>query len=426
MSTIRDNIVRMFNGVNESCRIWPCLIGPTGSGKTSTIFSIAKELNMDVTVLLPGTMLPEDILGLPRVIDNNTVWALPDWAKDCTNKPKIIFIDELDKAREEVHAAILTLLSGLQIRNFKLHPECKIVCAMQPVDAASFVSSETGKAITARLAFFPVDDPSEYIARKHNLKREIISSIICYNKKDVEVPRLDKPSGRQIEAVINYIKDELNNANHEEINSIKDLKEFVIRNVGDIGTAILGATNFERVLDGMLDNIRPTFLNPKALRNTLVRNPELLKQLDTQRFASVAPLLVVGDKSKAENGCEALNAFCHQLIESVRRGVDDFRAMVDSIHGYIEANYKDGDEVNVFTNAEEKEVVLAMNVAAIASAAVEIKRAKDEGKYKVEYPKDIPVRMKKTVEYTKNECPRIAELCDYVLNMPEFKELVAE
>lgn len=132
----------------------PCLYGPTGSGKTSRIERFAAEkFGGNLKKLLPGTSLPEDILGIPRVSGKYTRWFIPEMFKEVIENRGVLFIDELDKAREETHAALLTLISSREIRGERLHPQTVIVCAMQPVNKTRWLRSETGAALSARLVF---------------------------------------------------------------------------------------------------------------------------------------------------------------------------------------------------------------------------------------------------------------------------------
>jgi len=159
------NLLRMTRGP-ERLRI--CMYGPTGSGKTARVRAAAAELGLPVHTLLLQTMLPEDVLGLPKAVSGITHWTLPAWAKDLQERPGVLFLDEMDKPRPDVVAAVLTLVWELRLRDIQLHPETIIVTAMQPVVPAVWRHDETLKALAARLVFVPVGyrEGYEHVARE--------------------------------------------------------------------------------------------------------------------------------------------------------------------------------------------------------------------------------------------------------------------
>lgn len=201
-------IREIFDLVNEISepRLTVCLIGKTGSGKTAIAQEIAENKGLKLVKILPGTENPDEILGLPRPVRQGKLRVIEPILRrelsDVVNSPGLLFIDELDKAREETHAAILTLLANREVRGIKLHSETLVICAMQPVDPEVFLASETGEALSARLVFVPVDGiAATYIQQKYNVEvRDLIED------KTPSVPILFKPSARQVEFGIQLIR----------------------------------------------------------------------------------------------------------------------------------------------------------------------------------------------------------------------------
>jgi SpoVK/Ycf46/Vps4 family AAA+-type ATPase len=137
-------------------RMTPVLVGETGSGKTYTVTTWAEALGMPVLRVLLGTELPEDVLGIPRAERGRTRWQTADRWHRAAEQPHVIFLDELDKARPETHAAVLTLMWDRCVHDLQLHPDTRIVAAMQPVDPGDWLSTETGQAFSARAVWLPL------------------------------------------------------------------------------------------------------------------------------------------------------------------------------------------------------------------------------------------------------------------------------
>ena len=201
MNTIK-HLVQLTAG---SHNLRPCFIGPTGSGKTARVREIAAALQRPVVTLLLQTMLPEDLLGLPRVVRRETFWALPDWVRAAAERPHVIFLDELDKPRPEVVAAVLTLIWDLEVRGTRLHPDTIVLGAMQPVDPTLWLSDETLRALAARLIFVPVSGAEGY-ERLASLTRLPWVAELGNDEVAPAPPVLEKPSVRQLDCALQLIR----------------------------------------------------------------------------------------------------------------------------------------------------------------------------------------------------------------------------
>lgn len=180
-------------------RLWPWLVGPTGSGKTTRVRQWAESRGLPVFTLLLRSMLPEEILGIPQVTEGVTKWSLPEWAAPLVDKPGVLFLDELDKARPECLAAILTLLAELRVRDIRLHPGTLVIAASQPV-ADWDVEDETYRALRARLVPIPVSYDWEFLNHKYGWDLSQFPS-----NEPTAPAALEIPSMRQVQFCIELI-----------------------------------------------------------------------------------------------------------------------------------------------------------------------------------------------------------------------------
>lgn len=240
--------------------IIPCLIGPTGTGKSTIVRSLFAELGLKDVRLLLSTMLPEEVTGLPRVVSVGDVlrteWTVPDWFSE---EPIGIFIDELDKANELTIATILTLIAERRLRDKMLHPQTMIVAAMQPVNTALWESSETYKALAARCCFIPVTGYWDYINEKYSIK-------ISLSEEQISAPILPAPSPRQVDWYLQHLHLFLQNNCHRIIARGMFTEEFT--------------NELERLIRGM-----PQYLD--YLIPVLNENPSQIYTLDITEVITI-------------------------------------------------------------------------------------------------------------------------------------------
>ena len=134
------------------------LVGETQCGKSRLITHWAREIeDCQVVYWNPQTDSPEDIGGFPHRDRGVIRWTQPSIIPPEVMDKKggwILFIDELDKAQEDVLSCALTLLSERRIRDKALTPTA-VVCALNPPKRA------LPPPLLARLLFVPYP-PRDY------------------------------------------------------------------------------------------------------------------------------------------------------------------------------------------------------------------------------------------------------------------------
>lgn len=198
LKEIIKSIWRTNEVLSNGPLLWPVLVGHTGAGKTTIVRELAKEMGLEVKTLLLGTMLPEDVLGLPKILGGKTAWTLPEWVP---KGPAIIFLDELDKARPETLATVLTLLAERRVRDHLLPPGVLFVGAMQPV-SRHWLASEEAKAIASRSVFLPAPYDWGWLERKHGLHP---GALAWLPQPKVTLPRLPNPTPRQVDWALRFL-----------------------------------------------------------------------------------------------------------------------------------------------------------------------------------------------------------------------------
>ncbi|MDR0629463.1 MAG: MoxR family ATPase [Treponema sp.] len=98
--------------------------GAPGIGKSSLVEQFASELGLPCVSLLGSQLAPEDIIGVPQIIDGKSVFCPPRIiARD---KPYCLFLDELNACTQEVQKSFYSLIHDRRIGEYLL-PEGSIV-----------------------------------------------------------------------------------------------------------------------------------------------------------------------------------------------------------------------------------------------------------------------------------------------------------
>ena len=98
--------------------------GAPGIGKSSIVEAFAESLGLDCVSLLGSQLSPEDIIGVPQIIDGKSIFCPPRMiARD---KAYCLFLDELNACSLEVQKAFYSLIHDKRIGEYKL-PEGSII-----------------------------------------------------------------------------------------------------------------------------------------------------------------------------------------------------------------------------------------------------------------------------------------------------------
>ncbi len=98
--------------------------GAPGIGKSSIVETFANELGLPCVSLLGSQLAPEDIIGVPQIVEGCSVFCPPKII--ARKEPYCLFLDELNACSQEVQKAFYSLIHERRIGEYYL-PEGSIV-----------------------------------------------------------------------------------------------------------------------------------------------------------------------------------------------------------------------------------------------------------------------------------------------------------
>jgi len=106
------------------------LKGPHGVGKSALPRHVGKVLGLPVVDRRLSQMSEGDLVGLPELVNGVTRFAPPDWFMQACKEPRILFLDELNRATPEVIQAAFQVVLDRELNGHKLHPESRVYSAI--------------------------------------------------------------------------------------------------------------------------------------------------------------------------------------------------------------------------------------------------------------------------------------------------------
>lgn len=100
--------------------------GAPGIGKSSIVEDFAAELGLSCVCLTGSQLAPEDLIGVPQIVDGTSVFCPP--RSLVRKEPFCLFLDELNACSLEVQKAFYSLILERRIGEYHL-PEGSIVLA---------------------------------------------------------------------------------------------------------------------------------------------------------------------------------------------------------------------------------------------------------------------------------------------------------
>ena len=173
----------------------PVLVrGRHGVGKSEVVYQIANERNLPVVERRASQMTEGDLLGLPDTADTSingrkaTTWNAPDWLVTACEQPVLLFLDEVDRATQEVRQGLFELTDSRKINGWHLHPETLVVAAVNGGEhGAQYQVGEMDPAELDRWTVFDVEPSTEdWLKWANGRIPSVVWDFINHNRKHLE------------------------------------------------------------------------------------------------------------------------------------------------------------------------------------------------------------------------------------------------
>ena len=109
---------------------WPVFVwGPPGCGKSAIVKGVAKKLDLNILDIRAALLDPTDLRGIPTIVDGRAVWCPPSFLPKKSDKPGLLFFDELNAAPPLVQASLYQLTLDRRVGEYELPDGWSIVAA---------------------------------------------------------------------------------------------------------------------------------------------------------------------------------------------------------------------------------------------------------------------------------------------------------
>lgn len=163
--------------------IIPLLVSPPGTGKTTTVQDIAREMNAELRCIRLNSIPPEEALGL-QYLDHDTrrtIRYAPSWvpAQDGSDGDVVVFCDELMQAPDEYRKGIMSALLERHLGDHRIPDNCMFIAAGNSVEDGSNVY-ELDRATADRFGVIVVRPDFETWANSYAEAKKVDPAIMGY------------------------------------------------------------------------------------------------------------------------------------------------------------------------------------------------------------------------------------------------------
>src|SRR5689334_24720374 len=138
------------------------LWGAPGVGKSSLVRAFAESLGLECVTLLGTQLAPEDLIGVPQIVDGRSRFAPP--VAIARDEPYCLFLDELNASSAEVQKAFYSLILDRRIGNYTLHPESVVIGAGNRSQDSAIVRPISSALVNRMVHVHLVSSPRDWLA----------------------------------------------------------------------------------------------------------------------------------------------------------------------------------------------------------------------------------------------------------------------
>ena len=159
-----------------------CIWGKHGIGKTQLVEDFARENEYEFVYIAPAQFEEMgDLIGMPSIIDNKTVFVAPEWVPKGKG-PGILLIDDANRADDRILRGIMQLLQNHELVSWKLPEQWNIILTANP-DGGDYSVTPMDDAMLTRLLHitmeFDVKEWSKW-AENNKIDQRGINFVLTY------------------------------------------------------------------------------------------------------------------------------------------------------------------------------------------------------------------------------------------------------
>jgi MoxR-like ATPase len=151
--------------------------GAPGIGKSSIVEQFAFELGLPCVSLLGSQLAPEDIIGVPQIIDGKSIFCPPRViARD---DPYCLFLDELNACSQEVQKSFYSLIHDRRIGEYHLPEGSIVIGAGNRAQDSAIVKPMSSALINRMFHVELIASPRDWLewAGAHNIHPHVLEYI---------------------------------------------------------------------------------------------------------------------------------------------------------------------------------------------------------------------------------------------------------
>ena len=156
------------------------LLSAPGVGKSDIVRQAAKEAGLPVRSLLGTQIAPEDVSGIPQIVNERSVFCPPRVLLPESNEPFCLFLDEFPAASPDVQKALYALLLERRLGEHQLPKGTWVVAAGNRQEDRALVRQMSSALVNRAFILQIKADHKEWLvwANKNEIRKDIIAFIV--------------------------------------------------------------------------------------------------------------------------------------------------------------------------------------------------------------------------------------------------------